>query len=1021
MEIPTLVSVLDHPHLAADHLHAWNLRDVHRGQETLLDLADCGLTLDLLAQLCDQLSRHLPELPDPDEVLAAFRQFIFSSRSPLSLGALFQRDPSALPVLLRALSLGDRWRELLIADPEAFDRLRLTEGQPLSRAAMVSDACAEIASLADERSVASALRRICERERLRVAYGEVFCCHKFELVAEQLTYLNEALVEAALHAATAPLAHKSLEPPRMAVVALGRLGGAEADYNNELELLLLHEPAGSTGPARRTADEIAQRTSKHLVRLLSENSDHGPLFRLKLVSLPDSTKPSLTHTVDDALLGYDNFGRTWHRQALLKARPIAGDMGLAAAVLDRLQPWIFRRYLNQADETGIQALGRRLLRRAATDGAENALLDVEASCGGLRDLEGTVEFLQLLIGGERPGVSQRGTLGAIAALEHAEVLTVGQRTLLEDAYIWLRRLLHRIQIADGSKATVLSTDEATRQSIARSLDLADSSALVGELRQRTARVWEVLSQLVQEALPEDPQSPAVDLLLDPAPSNADAAAVFAAYGFRDPLAAATAMHELAREHIPFLSTRRCRHFLSLIAERLLQGVGATPDPDRTLLDLVRVSNSLGGKGVLWELFSVHPASLQLYVRLCAASPYLAGILTTNPGMIDDLVDSLQLDRLPTRTELERTLAELSRGANDVLPILHDLKNSAHLRIGVRDILGKEPIDATHAALADVAEFCLHYVIERELARLIEKHGQPTLGPGPFEGEPCRLVVLGLGKLGGGEPNYHSNIEITFLYEGDGTTHPGPRSRQQATTNSHFYSQLAQRVLKEATHLSPKGRLATVDVVLRPNEAGGAMALALADFANHFASTAVPLAHWQALCQARPVFGEPAIQTAAANLIQQLLVSRPRPSDERRAIYRARVDSQQGAAELNLKRAAGGTLDIEFLVQALQLEHAHVTPAVLAPGTQRALVVLAQAGVLSEDDSQYFAESYRFLRRIESSLRLLNTPARHDLPEDELSLDKLALLLGQPSGATIRDRAIITLAENRRRCERIMNP
>ena len=705
---------------------------------------------------------------------------------------------------------------------------------------------------------------------------------------------------------------------------------------------------------------------------------------------------------------------------MLTARPIGGDTGLAAAVLDRLEPWIFRRYLNQADETGIKALGRRLLRRKSAVDSEYAALDVVASRGGLRDLEGTVRFLQLLVGGEQPDVRQRGTLSAIAALEHAAVLTVSQRTLLEDAYVWLRRLLHRIQIADGPQATALSADEATRQCIARSLELADAAALTSEFRQRTARVWEVLSQLIHEALPKEPQSPAVDLLLDPAPGEADAAVVFAGYGFRDPVAAAVAMHELAREHTPFLSTRRCRHFLSLIAERLLQAVGTTPDPDRTLVDLVRVSNSLGGKGVLWELFSFHPASLQLYVRLCAASPYLSGILTTNPGMIDDLVDSLQLDRLPTREELDRAMIELSRGATDTLPIVHDLKNSAHLRIGVRDILGKEPIDATHAALADVAEFCLHQVIECEMARLTEKHGQPALGPGPFEGELCRAVVLGLGKLGAGEPNYHSNVEIAFLYEADGTTRPAPRSRQQATTNNHFFSLLAQRVLKEATQLTPKGRLATVDVVLRPLGVGGALAMPLADFANHFTSGSALLGHWQALCQARPVFGDRAIQAAAANTIQQLLTTRARQPNERHAIYRARIELERGAAELNLKRAAGGTLDIEFLVQALQLEYAQDAPAVLVPGTQVALAALAQAGALSADDAQYFAESYRFLRRIESGLRLLNTPARHDLPEDELSLDKLALLLGQPNGATIRDRAIITLAENRRRFERIMN-
>jgi glutamate-ammonia-ligase adenylyltransferase len=354
-----------------------------------------------------------------------------------------------------------------------------------------------------------------------------------------------------------------------------------------------------------------------------------------------------------------------------------------------------------------------------------------------------------------------------------------------------------------------------------------------------------------------------------------------------------------------------------------------------------------------------------------------------------------------------------------VPILHDLKNSAHLRIGVRDILGKDPIDATHAALADVAEFCLHHAIEREMALLAQKHGQPTLGPGPFQGDSCRLVVLGLGKLAAREPNYHSHVEVAFLYEAEGTTRPAPRSRQQETTNSHFFSQLVQRVLKEATQLTPKGRLATVDVVLRPIGVGGAIAMPLADFANHFVSGAAPLWQWQSLCQARPVFGEPATQAAALNTLHQLLTSRPRQGDERQAIFRARVELERGAAELNLKRAPGGTLDIEFLAQALQLEHAKDNPTVLVPGTQRALVALSEAGVLAGDDAQYFAESYRLLRRVESGLRLLNTSARHDLPEDDLSLDKLALLLGQPSGATIRDRVIITLAENRRRFERVM--
>jgi glutamate-ammonia-ligase adenylyltransferase len=1021
MQIPTLVGVLDHPHLAAEQLQGWKLRDIDRGRAALLALADCGLTLDLLAALCEQLGQHLPHLAEPDEVLDALRRFLLASRSPLALAALFQRDPAALPMLLNALSLGESWWERLIDDPEAFDRLRITGGQPLARTELVEEVGTETASLTDERAIAAALTRFNYRERLRIAYGDVTLRHKVELVCEQLTYLAEALIEAALAAALDAASRKvnhlhrepgrSGEPPRISVIALGRLGGREMDYGNEIELLLVHDAPAPTEAARKVAQESCERVAKYLVKLLA-----APLFRVSLVSLPDSGASAVTHTADDTILGFDSFGRTWHRQAMITARPIAGDVELGKYVLGRLAPWIFRRYLNQADETGIRALQRRLLRHAEHSAASP---DIEEARGGLIDIEGVVQFLQLLAGGDQPGPRAGGTLAAIASLEQATILTPQERTLLEQSYLWLRRVRHRLQVLAGPDVESLPVVKIAAKALAQSLGLGNSAELTENVSERLSQTWELLAQLLGSAFAGEPPAAVVDLLLDPTPDAAEAAAALTGYGFENPAEAATTLQSLAREPIPFVSTRRCRHYLALIADRLLQTVAVTPDPDRTLSDLARVSDSLGSKGVLWQLFHAHTPSLQLYVRLCAASPYLSGILTTNPGMLDDLVDSLQLDRLPTRDELARTLAELSRGTEDVLPILHDLKNSAHLRIGVRDILGKEPIDATHAALADVAEFCLAQVIEREYAQLIEKHGEPTLGPGPFEGERCRLVVLGLGKLGGREPNYHSNVEVAFLYEAEGTTRPAPRSRQQPTTNNHFFTQLAQRVLKEMSQLTPKGRLGTVDVMLRPIGVGGAMALPLADFANHFLAGAATLWQWQALCQARPVFGEPPIREAAANLLRQVIEGRAWSDADRIAILDARFAQERGAAELNLKRARGGTLDIEFLVQRLQLQHAGESPAVLVPATQQALAALAAAGHLDRDDAEFFAESYRFLRRVESGLRLLNTSARHDLPHDPIQLGKLALLLGQPNGDTIRDRAIILLAENRRRFERIV--
>lgn len=1006
MEIATLVSVLDHSHQAADYLHRWGLRDVHRAQRTLQELAETGLTLDLLASLCTQLTEHLPAASEPDNTLAAFARFLFAARSPLSLGALFDRDPTALPTLLAALSLGPANVDLLVEDPEAFDLLRLTEGQPISREQLLSEISAEASAFTDERQISAAIARVKRRHALRIAYGEMVLRHRLELVCEQLSHLAEASVETALRFAQQlaleqrPLPRR-MDPARLrcAGIALGRLGAGEMDYASSLELLLAYDAQVEDAAQLRAVQDYFERVARFLVRLLAGNGQFAT-YQVELVSLPDSTASALAHSAEDVVFGYDSFGRTWHRQAMLAARAVAGNLPLGGEVLNRLQAWTFRRYLSPQDETGIQALKRRILLDAALH--QDELQDPVTARGGLRDIEATVQFLQLLFGGDQPGVRRGGTLEAIASLELAGILTAEERTLLEGSYIALRRLQHRLQIEPGET-------DCTRSN--------------GDAALHLEPTWRTLHKLLTSAFAEQPASPReVDLLLDPNPPEEEIRAALAPFGFAQPAEALATLQQLAQEQVPFLSTRRCRHLLAQILPRLLCAVAATPSPDATLDNLLRVGNSLGGKGVLWELFHWHPPTLQLNVQLCAGSPYLSNILTTNPGMMDELVDSLQLGQLPTLAELQRALAELCRGADDTLPILHDFKNAQHLRIGVRDLLGKEDIDQTHQALSDVAENCLQHVVTLEYERLVEKFGAPTIGPGPREGEPCRLVVLGLGKLGGREPNYHSPLEVAFLYEAEGTTRLATRSRRdQQTTNNHFFTQLAQRVLKQLGELTPKGRLYATEALLRPIGVGGALALSFDDFSQHFALGAAPLWQWQALCKARPVYGEAAARAAVNSLLEQLLTGRTwRDQDlaEGRAL---RLQLERGASPLNLKRGPGGTVDIEFLVQVLQLQQAHDCPRVLAANTQDALDRLAQAAVLPEGVARPLGDSYRFLRRVESGLRLLELPARHELPSDPRQLHALAFLIGHANPEKLRDQCLALMAENRAAFDQLLGP
>ena len=211
----------------------------------------------------------------------------------------------------------------------------------------------------------------------------------------------------------------------------------------------------------------------------------------------------------------------------------------------------------------------------------------------------------------------------------------------------------------------------------------------------------------------------------------------------------------------------------------------------------KVSDSLGGKGVLWELFSFNPPSLHLYVELCASSPYLSSILISNPGMIDELMDSLVLDKLPKRETLEANLEDLARGAEDLDLILHSFKNAQVLRVGVRDILGKEDIVATCSRAGRHRRSLPAANHAPNIGKLAAKLGEPMIAEGDRAGQPSEFIVLAMGKFGGCEINYHSDLDMVFLYEADGGTFHARRSRRsgETTTNQHFFSELGQRIIK----------------------------------------------------------------------------------------------------------------------------------------------------------------------------------------------------------------------------------
>ncbi len=1036
MQIDRLHHLLDHPEKAVEWLADWKLDDPARGQGNLVRMALSGITLDLLAAMCEQLAEHLPRLSDAGMALNNLDRFVKATRNPLSLASLFERDPEALPILLQIFSTSQYLSDLLITDSEAYDLLRITEGQPVGRETLANELIGEVAALVDEPAILAALRRFKRRETLRIGYGDIIRGQHEQTVVRQISYLADAILEAAVQAARRNLEQKrgvpraaDGEPARFVVMAMGKLGADELNYSSDIDLIFLYDEDGQTDGARSLSNrEFFDRLARDIVRLLTEPTELGIAYRVDLRLRPEGERGPVAIGLESALHYYDVVGRTWERQAFVKARPAAGNLDLGAELLKELEPWIYRRYLSRADISGIKALKRRIEQRTVREGADE--LNVKTGRGGIRDIEFVIQFLQLLNGGDLPQLRIGNTLDAILRLESAGCLTHQERIILEENYAFLRKTEHRLQIMFDLQTHLLprSTGEMRRLAIRMGYSPEGHNdpleAFSAEYKQKTELNRKILDHLLHDAFESDdePGDPAVDLILDPDPPPERIQEVLGQYPFRDSADAYRNLMALAEEKIRFLSTRRCRHFLAAIAPRLLKAIADTPDPDATLVNLSKVSESLGGKGVLWELFSFNSPSLHLYVNLCATSPFLSGILTSNPGMLDELMDSLVLDKLPSLEGLEQHLSDLTFAAEDLDPILHSFKNAQQLRVGVRELLGKADMQATSVALTDIAEATLRRITVNEYGKSVAKLGEPKLINDADIGRTSELIVVALGKFGGREMNYHSDVDLIFLYEGEGATFHAKRSRRstETTTNQHFFSELGQRIIKVANQLGPYGRLYEIDPRLRPTGRSGALATSLDEFQRYFESAQGQLWERQALCKARVVYGSDDAATRTMATIQHAAYETPWQDSNASEIHAMRLRLQETARPANLKRGPGGIVDIEFIVQMLQLKHGRKHPAARHGGTSEALTALHEAGVISKDDFEFFRDSYRTLRTIIGRLQLMNTTAGHDLPTEKIQLAKLARLTNYASVENLLTDCNRLREENRRRFERIVS-
>jgi glutamate-ammonia-ligase adenylyltransferase len=1044
MQLDQLRQCLESPQQAHSLLHSWRLRDDESGCHNLTCIGQ-HVGLDALRDLCTPLGRLLPRCPDADMALNNLERFLAQPAGRDRLAQLFENRARTLEVLLQLFSNSQSFSDQLVAHPGFLDMVRLPLRKNPSTDELQQQFQTEIDACYEDSAVLRAFRRFRQGQILRIGTNDIIRERSLEEITHDISRVADVALEVALTTALRkvgerfgqPFSHAG-EPARCVILAFGKLGGEELNYSSDIDLMFVYDEDGGTRGQRGINvenSEFFSRVVSEVLRLLTTHTDNGVAYRVDLRLRPDGPRGPLARSLASTLAYYDTFGRTWERQALIKLRPVAGDLALGRRFLAAVEPFIYRRYLNFAEINGIKALKRKIEQRTAKAGESDS--EVKTGHGGIRDIEFTIQFLQLLNGGDLPEVRQRNTLLAMEALEAAGCLTDQEDRALDDAYRFLRKVEHRLQILfdlqvhrlpegrDELRKLALrmgytntnpdSVDEPPPvQKVARRSDdpppfspepqRSARQAFLHDYREKTGVTHAILDHLLHQTFESDTgqPEPEADLVLDPDPDPETLQRVLGKYGFQDVQGAYHNLMQLARESVPFLSTRRCRHFLASIAARLLAAVAATPDPDLALVNLEKVTASLGAKSVLWELFSFNPPSLKLYVDLCAWSHFLSGILINNPGMIDELLDTLVLNQPRSAQELREELEELCRGAsqadagrsNSLELILHSFQDKELLRIGVRDILAKDDTRATTAALTELAETLLARIASLQYPLLEKRFGIPYLSESH---RASRYVLLGFGKLGAGELNYHSDLDIVLVYEGDGKTGPPASAtrfdRFESTDNFHFFTELAQRIIKAASYQGPMGRLYQIDMRLRPTGKSGSLVIPLAEFRRYYDEGGAQLWERQALTRVRVVFGDVEFASEVISAVESGgygLAWKPEMVDE---VLTMRRRLETSRTERDLKRGFGGLVDIEFLVQLFQLKYGGKQPSLRTPNTWQALEALREAELLTNEQHTILRDSYSFLQRVLSRLRIVHNRSLDELPQSAEEVEKLARRLG----------------------------
>jgi len=831
------------------------------------------------------------------------------------------------------------------------------------------------------------LRRFRRRHMVRIAWRDLAGWAPLAETLADLTALAEVCLDAAVAEAYRGLCRR-LGTPRSAagevqrpvVLGMGKLGGGELNFSSDIDLIFAYPEEGAT--RRRgglSNEEFFGQLVREVTALLAATTEEGFVFRVDTRLRPYGASGPAAMAFDRIEEYYQLQGREWERYALIKARPVAGDRDAGARLLRRLRPFVYRRYLDYGAFESLREMKAMIDRQVERRGLAD---NVKLGPGGIREVEFIGQAFQLIRGGREADLRARAILPVLARLEARRCLPAYAVTALGDAYRFLRRVENRLQEYEDLQTHVLPPDDVGRLRLAWSMGYPDWDPFQRDLERHRARVREQFAQ-VFAAPQRDAGAGAegLEALWAGALGAGEADAALARAGYRRPAevrATVERLREGPARHLDTQGAARLQHLMPL----LLAAAGRSADPEETLRRALAVVEAVARRSAYLALLVEHPVALSQFVRLCAASPWIAAYLARYPLLLDELLDPRVLYDPPERTALERDLRErLAQVAPDDLEqqmeVLRHFKHAHALQVAATEVTGAVPLMVVSDRLTELAEVVLGAALELAWDRLTARHGAPgyRIGAGPRRA--AGFAIIAYGKLGGIELSHGSDLDLVFVHDSRGEDqHTDGRL---PVDNAVFFARLAQRIIHLLTAHTPAGTLYEVDTRLRPSGASGLLVTALDAFADYQREAAWTWEH-QALVRARPVAGDPGPARRFLEIRREVL-SRPRDLRALRrdvAEMRARMRRELGSRDpgrFDLKQDPGGIADIEFIVQYGVLAWAARAPELLAwTDNVRLLQTLAQVGALPPEDASFLADAYRAYRAAVHRLTLQERPA-----------------------------------------------